>query len=340
MSRPTMTWAVTGVGAVAIAAGVLALATRPPVAPAIPARVVNSVTSFVSGHPEWAPLRDGRRDTTPLRMGHALHMDPQLPGGPLTCVSCHVPDEQGLYMRPVQFSTHCAECHDANLGRINVAEGLVTSVATPHGSVVQVLAAIDGRIDAMVAAHPDKFVITASPVSEEAEPAEQPSSSRRRGRTPQSKTVDVPAFASAEDRDQWIQSLRTAAREKARNSCEYCHVAPDSASADGQWTITPPAIPDRWLPRSHYSHAAHAMLSCDQCHAARTSAETFDVLLPGIDSCRECHRPHSDGTGGAPTACVLCHSYHAPAPLYEGELRSVSLGASVITDQTPVAPAP
>jgi len=36
--------------------------------------------------------------------------------------------------------------------------------------------------------------------------------------------------------------------------------------------------------------------------AKRTSP---DVLLPGVDSCRACHKP-----GAANSSCTLCHLYH------------------------------
>ena len=38
-------------------------------------------------------------------------------------------------------------------------------------------------------------------------------------------------------------------------------------------------------------------------------------MLPGIDSCRECHTPvMSTGATGAPSDCVLCHTYHVKLP--------------------------
>ncbi len=310
------------------AGGYFALATRPGVDPEIPLRVVNSVTSFASDHPEWAVLRDARRDTTPLLMGHAIHMDPNLPGGPLSCVSCHVVDSTGHYMQPISFDAHCAQCHEANLGRINVAEGLVDPLTTPHGSVENVLNAIDARLNALVAAHPEKFLISpdADEGGESATEPEQPASGgRRRGRASQPQAMEIPRFASVESRGAWLNERREAAIARVQSSCSYCHVAPSQSEAGAEWTIVSPAIPDRWMPRSHYSHAAHSMISCDQCHAARTSNATADILMPGINSCRECHQPLKGAIGGAPTDCVLCHTYHAPAPVHEGALRTSNL---------------
>ena len=53
------------------------------------------------------------------------------------------------------------------------------------------------------------------------------------------------------------------------------------------------------------------MLGCEQCHAARGSAETADVLLPGIDTCLRCH--HHGAKATARADCVECHVYHDPA---------------------------
>ncbi len=340
----TLRWSLSLVTVSAL--GVLALASRPRVEPPIPARVANSVTSFASGHPEWAVLRDSRKDATPLLMGHAKHMDPQLPGGPLTCVSCHVVDDSGRYMQPITFAQHCAQCHEANLGRINVAEGLVDSIAAPHGSTQGVLDAIDAQLNAMVGTHPEKFVIVQGAAADApADPGEsadeaQSSGSRRRGRSSTAKTTEIPAFATVEARQEWIADRRGAAVAKLQASCAYCHVSQASEAAPAAWVIASPAIPDRWLDRSHYSHAAHSMLSCDQCHDARTSSATSDILLPGIDSCRQCHQPASAGSGGAPTECVLCHSYHAPAPVHEGALRSASLGHGVAAQSGEATSAP
>ena len=50
------------------------------------------------------------------------------------------------------------------------------------------------------------------------------------------------------------------------------------------------------------------MLICTECHAkAKTSRETADVLIPGIETCRDCHRPGADS---AESRCFECHVYH------------------------------
>jgi predicted CXXCH cytochrome family protein len=50
------------------------------------------------------------------------------------------------------------------------------------------------------------------------------------------------------------------------------------------------------------------MLTCDSCHpAAATSKLSSDLLLPGINVCRNCH---NSGKAWAGNTCATCHRYH------------------------------
>lgn len=315
------------------AAATTALRT-PRTQPPIPATIANSVTSFPSGHPEWAVLRESRKDSTPLRMGHALHMKPGLKGAPpggLRCVSCHVPDDAGAYMKPITFDAHCRSCHEESLGRISVAEGVIDSERSPHGSTDELRQAVTRKLGEWVKAQPERFVIApatdpaAAPdaaQAQEEKSAEPPTSRRRRGSADTSKPdAKVPSFESIEARNAWLdtQTARAIAALATEHRCGYCHVGAASPGAEtaAQLNIRPPEIPDRWLPRSRFSHAAHQMIRCDECHAAATSESTADIIIPSITTCAECHAPAHTGAG-APHDCVLCHSYHQPAPATEG----------------------
>ncbi len=69
---------------------------------------------------------------------------------------------------------------------------------------------------------------------------------------------------------------------------------------------------------ANFTHAAHQteVTTCDSCHAASQSTAASDVLIPGIDNCRECH-----GSGFArrndraqtPSTCIMCHAFHFEA---------------------------
>src|SRR5690606_4421181 len=119
----------------------------------------------------------------------------------------------------------------------------------------------------------------------DAEEPAAPRSRRARGAKPQ---AEIPAFASAEERSAWLDERREEAVRKVQrqSNCGYCHEQTGLESPASAWRIVAPDSPERWLPRSHFSHAAHGMLACGECDAAQTSTKTSDVLLPGIDSCR------------------------------------------------------
>jgi hypothetical protein len=67
-------------------------------------------------HPEFVVFRKNVKDATQVKLNHETHLKPDLPAGggkrrTLTCVSCHVQDDAGKYMRPISFDLHCKECH-------------------------------------------------------------------------------------------------------------------------------------------------------------------------------------------------------------------------------------
>ena len=67
-------------------------------------------------------------------------------------------------------------------------------------------------------------------------------------------------------------------------------------------------ITTRWLPHAEFDHQAHQMVECASCHEkANESRETSDVLIPGVQTCRQCHHAGADA---AEARCFECHSYH------------------------------
>lgn len=92
------------------------------------------------------------------------------------------------------------------------------------------------------------------------------------------------------------------------------------APKDAIW----PSIPSLWLPSARFDHAAHRFTECATCHNnAGKSVVKDDILLPNIDSCRNCHAPVSFSpkpglSGGARHECVECHGYHHGDRPYQG----------------------
>jgi hypothetical protein len=85
--------------------------------------------------------------------------------------------------------------------------------------------------------------------------------------------------------------------------CGTCHVV--SRGAKDAWVIAPVAPMRSMLDAATFSHRQHRSLKCLACHAAVHSKHSSDVLLPRIDTCRECH-----GADGLKTNCAQCHRYH------------------------------
>lgn len=114
---------------------------------------------------------------------------------------------------------------------------------------------------------------------------------------------------------------------QAAGGCRYCHSVTTSAAGD-EWTVEPPNIPDRWWRHSAFRHDSHRMADCRTCHkGAAESCSTGDVLIPGIDLCRQCHskrpgdesmRESSDARmQGARSSCVECHTYHQSSAAHQ-----------------------
>ncbi|MEE8107535.1 MAG: cytochrome c3 family protein, partial [Gammaproteobacteria bacterium] len=83
------------------------------------------------------------------------------------------------------------------------------------------------------------------------------------------------------------------------------------------WRVEAVKLTQEFYPRAVFSHQAHDIETsdCGQCHAAVESQSSADVLMPGIDTCRECHgsavgrRNHG---GQIASTCIMCHRFHTP----------------------------
>ena len=100
-----------------------------------------------------------------------------------------------------------------------------------------------------------------------------------------------------------------------KQTCGECHVYEGAGTQIVPDRIASTQVPGVWFKHAVFNHAAHRALNCLACHAqAQTSTGSADVLLPGIDTCVECHSPQAfrDGKirGGARFDCTECHRYH------------------------------
>lgn len=318
--RPPVAALALGLGLIGAAA--VAVTPLPPTTPALSAASVNSVTSFASNHPEFGPLRDGRKDATGIKFPHDKHLNRKDAVNAkewkgvdraLECLDCHEPESDGLLMKPVTFENHCAACHASQLGKIDIAEGVLPEVVPPHAETKVIAAAIDAQAKAWIAAasaRPAPAAPAAGGDGAKPEEPKAPSRGRRTQAAAEPKKATLPTIDSPEKLTAFLASQREGVfKDLVKGTrCNYCHEVEKPASLADGFGVVNPHVPDRWMPKSVFSHEAHTMIDCRACHSAEKSGSASDINLPGIESCRECHSPE----GGSVHSCVSCHVYHQP----------------------------
>ena len=117
-----------------------------------------------------------------------------------------------------------------------------------------------------------------------------------------------PADLGQQSSAAWIKG-RTEAAEKQLwgETCARCHDTKETDAA-GLPMVRPAMLTARWFRKAVFEHGAHQELTCISCHPdAATSKSASDVMLPGIQVCRQCHNSDSNSAGAN---CSTCHVYH------------------------------
>jgi hypothetical protein len=244
------------------------------------------ITSFENGHPDFAAVR--APDPGTIKFGHAIHLKSDLRGPhgtvQLKCGACHSP--AGGYMAPVTYEKHCASCH-------SLAFDARFSEPAPHKKPEVVIDFVTQKFTEYIAKHPDEVHLA----------------------DPPDPRILRPPMPPARDAQEWIE--RRIADTKVllwRKTCVECHTLNfggnrvESIGAAPLPSVPEAAIPSRWMKHSFFNHTSHQMLICAECHTrAAVSEKASDVMIPGIDTCRECHHSGSDA---AESRCFECHLYH------------------------------
>ncbi len=279
-----------------------------------PLRFGANISAFDRTHPEFAAVRQGHpADPGTIKLNHEVHLKKDLrgPHGPvqLKCGDCHRPPglnesfpfgraevvpasfPGGLapvfrvpsraFMEPVNYMKHCSECHTLQFDR-----RFIESV--PHKEPQVVYDFVVKKLTEYIAVHPREIPLVDEP------------DKRLPSRPPQ-----PPARNAAE----WVQQrLADAQLLLWRKSCKECHTLTYPGGPDALPETAKSQITTHWLPHSEFDHGAHQMLACASCHTkAATSKETADVLIPGVQVCRDCHH---NGGDAAEARCFECHVYH------------------------------
>src|SRR6185295_15562259 len=105
----------------------------------------------------------------------------------------------------------------------------------------------------------------------------------------------------------WVAE-RTADAEQLLwgKTCKQCHTLTFEPGATPP-KVVPSNITVRFMPRARFDHAAHQLVDCASCHTRATSSqESTELLLPGIATCQQCHKPEVQA---AESRCFECHTY-------------------------------
>lgn len=265
------------------------------------------------------------RDRGKIQFNHAAHLGPQgvrdktgqIVHLAQNCQACHVPDEAGRYMQPINYRQHCAQCHPLWYDNQNYPGDEV-----PHDTPEIVRGYLT-----------QKYTLT---VLKQSKPLATTSPTRPLPGLPDPAPISAD---QARRLDELVAQGQQMAQDytrvlKSKGGCKLCHSVTESSAATTDlkinWSILPTQIPHRWLPHSRFDHNVHRMLNCQSCHAdVAKRRDTADVMLPGIADCRDCHVSETGWpAGGTATSrhqvrssCVLCHTYHRrTAPEKSGTL--------------------
>jgi hypothetical protein len=221
-----------------------------------------------------------------------------------TCTKCHVKDDEGKYMQPINYENHCQQCHP-----LLFDNDRFKCQTVPHETPLIVRGFLT-----------EKYTLAALRGSREfqlARPSRGIPGRRQGGNLTEATAKELKNQVEIAEHLA-IRHEHSIFGKEAKGGCAYCHTMKDE-SLLGEWGIVPTNIPDRWQPHARFSHVSHQMMKCVECHGDVDKSElTADVLLPSISSCRKCHsrdpEPAADDAiprrFGARTDCAECHIYH------------------------------
>jgi hypothetical protein len=307
-------------------------------------RFATRITSFETGHPEFAALRENGRDPGSIRVNHALHLKPirGSPNGPnvqLECGDCHrteadtmpIPgtaNGRGATAWKYADAKYVAATPTYSSGDETLP--LPTEVLPPYrpASGRELMAhvkfatacagchslAFDKRFGDGVP-HDKPEVVHAFLLKKFSEYIATHPGELREAREPERDLTGQPLHAQVRvyTQNEWI-AARVGDAEALlwRKTCKQCHALTHALTSGSGSSSLPSIAPARttvrWMPHATFDHDAHRGFSCVSCHEkALSSTEASDVLLPGIATCRTCHAPGPEHAG---SRCAECHTYH------------------------------
>lgn len=254
------------------------------------------------GQADWTPVRmllanAATAERSNLKFDHQLHLAADGINSPdgqvqLECADCHVTDSAGRRMLPIRMDEHCSDCHTLNFDPDSPER------TVPHGDPGEVLQVLTEYYSARL-------------LGDDAPQAQQ-----RLRRPGQALSREDRDRAAAEAR---AQALAVAADLFERRACVNCHeVTRHDDDKVLPWRVQPVLLTDAFFPHARFSHDAHStgVTTCESCHAAGESDSARDLLMPDMDSCRDCHGSgiaRRNSAAQTESTCILCHGFHTPA---------------------------
>ncbi len=282
----------------------------------LPANVgLEPVTDFLEDHPafkvsllqpanrddellDWTAIRAvladaGFEDRSNLNFDHKVHLDSDgivTPDGRriIECDACHLPEPGGARMAPITMDEHCSNCHTLTF------DPDAPDRTVPHGDP-------EGVVQVLIEYYSARLL--------------------GGGEDTGGRRIRRPGQAlSRADRDKVATEAKTMAFKIAgdifeRTACATCHQISRGESAEMPWQVLPVRLTHEFFPKANFSHADHDTdaSTCVSCHSAESSDSASDILIPDLESCKDCHgsgvarRNNADQTV---STCIMCHSFH------------------------------
>lgn len=212
----------------------------------------------------------------------ASRLDPRQRGG-LECDNCHQPTADGVRFLPVNMEDSCEGCHSLVYDRVGT-----TFRTLRHGDVDEMQADL---------------------AAADRSPRRPVSSPLQSGRRRPGQFAEGGRYYSNFSRISPSGITRAAFADEGL--CGECHYP--ATQANGRLGVVPVVQRDRYFQHGWFDHGPHDQEDCTTCHAADTSSRATDLLMPGIETCRDCHEGETAHEAEVPSSCAMCHSYH-PRP--------------------------
>lgn len=245
-------------------------------------------------------LADKPLEKSNLIFPHDVHLNPQgidAPSGTevLACNDCHVTDDAGKLMQPVTMENNCRSCHTL------VFDPDAPNREVPHGDPDTVLLTLEEYYSREFLR--DSLGRTPSPQEV------RDFILRRPGGTVARRQEQALNLASP-----WGKANSVAQEIFEKTTCKTCHEISidDSDKYLSKWRVDPIRLTKQWMPKSEFDHYRHRTSDCSLCHAASTSEQSSDVLMPNLDNCETCHTGARTHENKSPSSCVTCHQFHMP----------------------------